>query len=142
VTTERQADIARAAAIEKSIASYRERARKLDTEGATQDVLKRSMQIAEENYRLYLKKAEEARISDALDRTRIANVAIAEPPTVPALPAGPGRLLVALIGAAAALFIGLFTAYLLDFLSPYCTTPGEVEDALGIPVLATLPARS
>ena len=36
------------------------------------------MKTAEDNYLLYQKKQEEARISDALDRTRIANVVVAE----------------------------------------------------------------
>jgi uncharacterized protein involved in exopolysaccharide biosynthesis len=142
VTTEQQAAVARAAAVEASIADYRDKARRLDAEGANQDVLKRSLQLAEQNYQLYLRKQEEARISEALDRTRIANVAIAEAPTVPVLSAGPGRLLVLLLGVGIAAMVGVFAAYLLDFLSPYCRTADEVEDALGIPVLAALPTQS
>ena len=44
------------------------------------------MKTAEDNYLLYLRKREEARISDALDGKKIVNVTIAEAATVPVLP--------------------------------------------------------
>ena len=53
---------------------------------AQQDDLVRDVKTAEDNYLLYLRKREEARISDALDSKRIVNVSIAEAATVPALP--------------------------------------------------------
>jgi capsular polysaccharide biosynthesis protein len=46
-----------------------------------------------------------------------------------------------MLGALTAIVIGTATAYLLDYLSPYFRTPEEVEDALDLPVLASLPAR-
>ncbi len=45
--------------------------------------LQREVKAAEENYLLYLQKREEARIADALDKSHILNVAIAEPPNGP-----------------------------------------------------------
>src|SRR2546427_4639833 len=43
----------------------------------------RNVKAAEDNYLLYLRKQEEARISDALDRRQIVNVSIAQAATVP-----------------------------------------------------------
>ena len=91
VRTERSATIARIEALNRSINLYRAKARDLDGKAAVQEDSKRVRRTAEENYLLYSKKQEEARISDALDRNRIANVVVAEPPTKPTTPASSGR---------------------------------------------------
>ncbi len=48
--------------------------------------LEREAKAAEGNYLLYLGKREQERASNAMDVTRIANVAIAVPPAIPVLP--------------------------------------------------------
>lgn len=141
VNVERAGAMARAEAIKASVEIYRAQARALEEKGSVQEELKRTIKNAEENYQLYLRKQEEARISDALDTTRISNVAIAEAPTVPALPTSSGRTLMLELGFLLACAAGLATVYLLDYWKPYFNTPAEVEAALGIPVLATLAAR-
>src|ERR1035438_7624681 len=78
---------ARAAANNASLARYRSGARTLQQAAIDQQDLLQTAKTEEENYLLYLRKEEEARINDALDRGGILNVAVAEPPTVPALPA-------------------------------------------------------
>ena len=62
-------------------------ARDLQQAAIVQQDLLRTAKTEEDNYLLYLRKQEEARINDALDARGILNVAIAEPATVPALPA-------------------------------------------------------
>jgi uncharacterized protein involved in exopolysaccharide biosynthesis len=141
VKGERAAALARARALETSVTLYRAKARELDEKATMQQDLTRAMKSAEENYLLYRRKQEEARISDALDRTRIVNVAVAEAPTLPSTSAGVSPLLLLVLGALTAVVIGTATAYLLDSLSPYFRTPEEVESALDLPVLASLPAR-
>ena len=78
---------ARATANNASLARYRSGARTLQQAAIAQQDLLQTAKTEEENYLLYLRKEEEARINDALDRGGILNVAIAELPTVPALPA-------------------------------------------------------
>jgi uncharacterized protein involved in exopolysaccharide biosynthesis len=134
------AAIARAGVITSSIHEYRERAAQLDEKSATQQDLRRTLKTAEDNYLLYSRKQEEARISDALDRTRIANVVLADPPTVPPVPSSTARTWILLVGGIMALILGASITYLLDCLSPYLRTPNEVEDALEMPVLASLTA--
>ena len=77
---------ARAQATALTVQSYRANARSLERNEVVQDDLIRTVKATEENYLLYRRKQEEARISDALDRRRIINVAIAEAATVPSLP--------------------------------------------------------
>ena len=77
---------ARAEATALTVRSYRENARSLEQKELVQGDLIRTAKATEENYLLYLRKEEEARMSDVLDRRRIINVSIAEPATVPSLP--------------------------------------------------------
>lgn len=139
VRTERDALRARADATRGTVALYRQRAERLDGQSLQQQELLRAVKTAEESYLLYQRKQEEARISDELDRTRIANVAVAEPPTVPQSATSP-RPLILVGGLAAALFLAIAAAYLLHAVNPYFRTPDEVYQVLDVPVLASLPA--
>jgi uncharacterized protein involved in exopolysaccharide biosynthesis len=129
---------ARGAANNASLARYSSGARTLQQAAIAQQDLLQTAKTEEENYLLYLRKEEEARINDALDRGGILNVAIAEPPTVPVLPARSfwlyGLLSVFLAGTGS---VGL--AFTSDFLDPSFRTPDEVAGFLESPVLASLP---
>ena len=78
--------LARQSATAKQEADYRAMARDLGAAAITQDDLLNTEKAAQENYLVYVKKQEEARMDDALDERGIVNVAIAEHPVVPALP--------------------------------------------------------
>jgi uncharacterized protein involved in exopolysaccharide biosynthesis len=129
---------ARAAANQTALYKYRDDARRLQQASVVQDDLLRAAKAQEENYLLYLRKEEEARINDALDRRGILNVGIADPPIVPALPARSfwlyGLLSVLLAGA-----VSLGLAFTSDFLDPSFRNPDEVLTFLDSPVLASIP---
>ena len=129
---------ARAAANQAALVRYRGSARTLQEAAVVQQDLVRTAKTEEESYLLYLRKEEEARINDALDRGGILNVAIAEQPIVPALPARSfwlyGLLSVFLAGTGS---VGL--AFVSDFLDPSFRNPDEVVAFLESPVLASLP---
>lgn len=130
---------ARAAATQHVIREYREATKRLDAQEVTQDARIRDAKVAEDNYLLYLRKMEEARISDALDAKKIVNVAIADPPTVPVLPAGHGWTWNLLV-AGCMVFVGsVGSAYVSDRIDPSFRTPDEVRGYLETPVLATVP---
>ena len=130
---------ARAAATSANLAGYRALARQLGEDAIVQDDLTSSEKAAQENYLLYVKKREEARMGDALDVGGIVNVAIAEQPVVPALPVWPAGA-VLLVGCVVALTSGTGAAFAADYLDPVLRTPDEVLAYLEIPVLASLPA--
>jgi len=129
---------AREAATSAQLAGYRSLARELGEDAIVQDDLTSSEKAAQENYLLYVKKREEARMGDALDEGGIVNVAIAEQPVVPALPVWPAGVVV-LVGFAAALGSGAGAAFAADYLDPALRTPEEVFRCLEIPVLASIP---
>jgi uncharacterized protein involved in exopolysaccharide biosynthesis len=117
---------------------YRKTAQRLEKQALQQDDLEQTEKTEGENYLLYQKKREEARISDALDQRGILNVALAEQPVVPALPTqSPAKIagITLLLG----FFVSLGTAFAADYASPSFRTPDEVAGYLDIPVLASLP---
>jgi uncharacterized protein involved in exopolysaccharide biosynthesis len=129
---------AQAAATAKIVRDYGSSAVFLDQKDIEHQDLIRTAKADEANYLLYLNKREEARISDALDTERIANVAIAEAPTAPALPKYPLGLLVLLAILLAAL-VSVGTAFAADYFDPSFRTADEVEALLNTPVLASMP---
>lgn len=113
-------------------------ARRLDQQHIRYEDLARAQKVDEDNYLLYLKKREEARIADALDQTRILNVAIAQAPSVPVLPVRPPSVY-GLLGVLLATVFSVGTVVMLDYMDQSFRTPLEVLTTLEIPVLASLP---
>jgi uncharacterized protein involved in exopolysaccharide biosynthesis len=138
-SAEQTALAARADATSRAVAAYRASARELNQQEIVQQDLQRDAKTAEERYMLYLRKQEEARISDALDQKRIVNVAIAEAATVPALPSSPKWSLTLILGFLLALMTTVGLAFTADYLDPSFRTPDEVERYLDVPVLASIP---
>jgi uncharacterized protein involved in exopolysaccharide biosynthesis len=117
------------------------RTRLTQLEGATiqYETLQRGRKEAEDNYLLYMRKQEEARIADSLDQQKIANVAIAEAPSPQHLPAKPNVVLNLALGFLLAGFVSVGAAFGAEYSGSGFHTPFEVESATGIPVLATVP---
>jgi uncharacterized protein involved in exopolysaccharide biosynthesis len=78
--------------------------------------LMRSRKEAEDNYLLYARKMEEARIADSLDQQKIANVTIAENPVEPLLPSKPDVPVNLALGTLLAGFLSLGVAFSAEYL--------------------------
>jgi uncharacterized protein involved in exopolysaccharide biosynthesis len=113
----------------------------LDQKVVTQQDLLRDVKANEDNYMLYLSKREQERTSDALDKTRIANVAIAVPPAIPALPAH-GFPIVLFLAFVMAVMLSIAMAYIAEYFDSSFHTPGQVVDFLGIPVVVAVSKRT
>jgi uncharacterized protein involved in exopolysaccharide biosynthesis len=139
-----QADLSAQRAIlsstKRSVQSIRAEMVNLDQLSLSQQDLQREAKAAETNYLLYLAKREQERTSNALDITRIANVAIAVPPVIPVLPVF-GLPMIVLMGLVSATVVSLGAAYATDYLDPSFHTPAQVIEILGIPVIAAIPKR-
>lgn len=125
----------------RGIDSMRTEMVSLDQLSLTQQDLQREVKADESNYLLYLGKREQERTSNALDMTRIANVAIAVPPSIPVLPVTSVPILVLIaLGTATALSIG--AAYTADYLDSSFHTPAQVAEILGIPVVLSISKKA
>jgi len=131
---------ATAAGVGHSIDSMKLQLVDLDQKSVKQSDLLRETKANEASYLLYLSKREQEKTSDALDQKRIANVAIAVPPSVPVLPAY-SAMLVLSIGLLLGLFVSVGAAFVAEYLDPSFRTPEEVNDILNVPVLAYVPRR-
>jgi uncharacterized protein involved in exopolysaccharide biosynthesis len=100
--------------------------------------LKQDVTVASGNYKLYLTKAEEARVSHAMDKEKLVNVSLIEPALPPLDP-----IIGTILAAALILLTGMLTTVGLTFLLEYTDDSLEraedVEDSLGLPVLTSVP---
>ena len=133
------------ASLRSQVVSYRRTLEKLNDHGFEVENLRREVQVAEENYLLYRKKYEEARISAAMDQQRLINVTVAQPAQMPLRPVSKGLLSRMLMSLVAGLLGGLGIAFALEqYIDRSFTTASDIERRLGIHHLASIPfdARS
>jgi uncharacterized protein involved in exopolysaccharide biosynthesis len=124
----------------RQVEEYRQSLGGLQHATADDDQLLREIKEAEDNFFLYSKKREEARIGDAMDRQKIANVVLVEPPRVPVIPRAKMSLsLIASYLLCCGFILG--TAFLMEAASTTIYTPRELEDLTGLPVLASYSLR-
>src|SRR5216684_2861325 len=116
--------------------------KKLEGDTAKHDDLQREVKEGADNYQLYAKKREEARIADELDRQKITNVSVAEAPVAAQLPSGPNRPMNIVLGVFLAGLLTLGGVFSAELLNDTVHTPRQLEALTGAPVLATVPANS
>ena len=103
------------------------------------DRLQQTIEVLRENYRLYLAKFEEARISDAMDKEKIANIKVIETARPPFESSSSGLFrtmaFAIFLGGAGGFGLAFFSEYLDDSLEKN----EDVENHLRLPVLASIP---
>jgi len=129
------------AALSQSISELQAQTISLDQKTVKQQDLLREAKANEDNYLLYLAKREQERSSEAMDLGRVANVSLATPPVVPVLPAYSPFLVFAL-GLLFSIFASVGAAFLAEYFDPSFRTPGEVNEMLRVPVLASIPRQA
>lgn len=131
---------ARLAATKSIVKSYENRAETLDNQNLVQADLLRNLKTQEDNYLLYLRKSEEARITDALDAKRMVNVAVVQQPEVPPVTSHPGWfygfLTLCVTGIGSLVVLGGS-----EYFDSVLHTPKQVEAYIDVPVLASLPLQ-
>jgi uncharacterized protein involved in exopolysaccharide biosynthesis len=132
---------ARAEALTTTIASVNQTAQNLEQQSVVESDLQRDQKAAEDAYLLYMRKREDARIADALDRRGMLSVEVVQAARVPALPEN-SRLGILLGGLALALFVSVASVFGAEMLSSSYRTPQEVISYLNLPVLASIPHPS
>jgi len=106
-----------------------------------QSDLVRTQKADESNYLLYTRKKEEARIADAMDRTRLLNVSVVQNPALPSIPTRSAFIFV-LVAVLLATAVSIGVAFAIDYADQSFRTPSEVMSELRIPVLAAVPVHA
>lgn len=121
------------------LADYRTKIENLNRIEMKLRQLQNQLEIDQKNYRLYLTKFEESRISNAMDAEKIVNVSVLEPATPPLKPVSPKISLNIALGAFLGIFGGLFLAFCMEYLDDSLDRPEAVEQSLNLPVLVSMP---
>jgi uncharacterized protein involved in exopolysaccharide biosynthesis len=129
---------ANASATDRSLDDLRRQIRTLTAQEQIQQDLVRTVRANEEYFFQAVQKREEARISGALEGNAISNVVLAVPPATPVLP-DRSVLLICFVGGLFCTMFSIAVAFTVDHLDTSYRTPTEVEQTLGIPLLACIP---
>lgn len=132
---------ARETALVAIVNVYMDQAKKLEQQGILQGDLMRTAKADEANYMLYMQKKEEARIEDALDRTRLLNVSVVSNPMLPSLPTR-SPFIFGLVAVLLASAVSVGVVFAIDYADQSFRTPTEVLHELRIPVLAAVPTHA
>lgn len=136
--TELNAQRGKALALNQQLAEISGKIRSLDYSEKGMQQLKREQSINEKNFQTYAEKAEEARITDDMNRLKMANISVIQKATVPPKPVRPKKLLNIALGIVAGIISGLVLAFLSESSSQSFSTPEQVEQRLGLPVLTAI----
>jgi uncharacterized protein involved in exopolysaccharide biosynthesis len=105
------------------------------------DSLERQRVQAVQNYNDYAHRLEESRISEELDRRRVANISVLGAPTLPLQPVAPARRLITALSIPTGLFLGIAMAVLLQGLSDRIQRPRDLGAIEGLSYLGTFDLR-
>ncbi len=128
--------------LSQHITRYKVELNRLDKAETRLRELERRVTMDEENYLLYTKKMEEARITSAMDEQKLITFSIIEPALQPLVPVKPHKSLILLT----AVIIGLLGGLLLALVSEYFThtfdNAQDIEEILGCTAMTALPELS
>ncbi|QDU27335.1 Chain length determinant protein [Anatilimnocola aggregata] len=100
--------------------------------------LQRDMDLAENRYRSYSEKLEQARINRSLDEERISSLSIFQPATYAIQPQGPRKLMIIALGGFVAIGGGLILALAMAWFNPVLLSAELIQRQLQLPVLGTV----
>jgi uncharacterized protein involved in exopolysaccharide biosynthesis len=126
------------AALTQQVTTYSAAAAEKKRKGFEYDRLLRDVNTKKESLDLYKKKAEEARISDAMDERKFSNAYILERATPPLPQAGFSFLTLLIVGLIAAAGAAVGAAFILEFFNSTVRNESDIEDSIGLPVLAAI----
>ncbi len=132
----------KAATLQTQIAQLDGEIKTLDLQEKELQGLKREITTNDKNFRTYQDKKEEARISDEMNRQKLANISVIQAAVVPSKPIKPKKGLNILLSIVLGAVSGLGFAFLSEYTSQRFTSPDSVEQRLGLPVLVTIAMKN
>jgi uncharacterized protein involved in exopolysaccharide biosynthesis len=128
---------ARQAMLEEEFSRVNRRLVSLQQKSIEYDRLDQEVKYRRETYELYVKREQEARISQAMDEQKLVNVDVVQRPALPLARSdkqGVSIALCVLVG----LVVGVAGAFGREYLSRSLRSESEVGRLLGLPVLASI----
>jgi uncharacterized protein involved in exopolysaccharide biosynthesis len=101
------------------------------------EALQQEVKLRRDSYDLYLKRAQEARISQAMDKQRLVNVQVVQRPALP-LPRADANQVTLSLSLIAGLLVGIAGAFGREYMSRSLRSEYDVQRHLGLPLLASI----
>jgi len=130
-------DPAAGSALAAKLQTIDERLAYLEAKRPAYNELDNNVRIAQDNYKYYQQRGEEARANDILNQQSITRISVIDAPDVPSQPAGRHRTLLLVAFILTGGLAGLAVAVLFELLDDRFRTPEQLSRRLGVPVLAT-----
>ena len=127
------------AALLSKISELKRRSQALDRAEPEFTRLAQRLQVDQQNYRLYQAKAEEARVSSAMDAQKIASIRVIDSARPPMRPLASKTSLIVFLAAVFGILGGIVIAFVLEIFADRLETAERVESILDAPVLASIP---
>ncbi len=99
--------------------------------------LQQEVSLRRESYQLYLKRAQEAKISRAMDEQKLVNVQVVQRPALP-LPRADANRVTLSLSLIAGLLVGIAGAFGREYMSRSLRSEHDVQRHLGLPLLASI----
>ena len=128
-------------ALEREKAVYQSQAEFIDARNLDLTRLERQAKIDEEAYLSYVRTAEESRLSNAIEQSKLLRLRIIDRAQLPLLPAGHPKSILLLWGLLGGLVMAIALGVARDMLDPRVKTAKEVAGVSGLEVLAMIPPR-
>ena len=93
------------------------------------EVIERDRAVLTQNYQSYAKRREEARATEALDLSRVSNIAVLAPADLPLEPVAPRKMLILGLSLPFGVLAGLALALLLEYLNPLIRDERDLSSA-------------
>jgi succinoglycan biosynthesis transport protein ExoP len=122
----------------RQVETYSTAAADKKRKGFEYDRLLREVNTKKENLDLYKKRAEEARISDAMDERKFSNAYILERASLPLSKANYSAFLLIVMTIIVAMGTAVAAAFSLEYLNKTLRNEDDIEEQIGLPVLATI----
>ena len=126
------------AALKDQTAKAQDQVKELLNASVDDERFQRMVDTEKQAYESYLRRGEEARAAGALNRSKILNVSVAEPPNRPISPSYPIVPLNLGVGILLALGCAVGVAYLEELLDPHIYSPAGVIAVSGLKTIAQL----
>jgi uncharacterized protein involved in exopolysaccharide biosynthesis len=101
--------------------------------------LRQKVTDLENNYQLYTQKYDQASIADAMNESRLLNVAVQESPTYTVIPFRPKPVMDMLLGGFTAVFLASFIVFFAEVSRDTISNTSELENVSMFPVFAAVP---
>lgn len=128
---------ARQAALEDELSRATRRLVTLREKAVEFERLEQEVKTRRDSYELYVKREQEARISQAMDEQKLVNVNVVQRPSLP-LPQVDTRRVSATLAILAGLVVGIAGAFAREYMSRSLRSEADVVRFLGLPLLGTI----